>query len=184
MSECVIPYTCRPAFVPFHQRTERDAVLVCHRRAGKTVCLVVELILRALANQRKHPAPQYAFFYPTWKRAKDIAWPYLKYYSRPIPGVIVKEGDLSIQMPHGPKITLYGAANSRGVGLYLDGVVYDEVDEIPQAVTSPFGLQGMGGVCWDAQRALQPMETAREGHHRAESLHAAATCRAEWHIAG
>ena len=72
-----IPYSARAAFIPFHQRTERDAVLVCHRRAGKTVALVIELILRALANTRKQPAPQYAFFYPTWKRAKDIAWPYL-----------------------------------------------------------------------------------------------------------
>ena len=137
MPDAVIPYTARAAFIPFHQRTERDAVLVCHRRAGKTVALVIELILRALANTRKQPAPQYAFFYPTWKRAKDIAWPYLKYYTKPIPGRIVREGDLSIELwDGGPKITLYGAANSRGVGLYLDGVVYDEVDEIPQAVIS------------------------------------------------
>lgn len=137
MADITIPYTAREAFIPFHQRTERDAVLVCHRRAGKTVALVIELILRALANTRTQPPPQYAFFYPTWKRAKDIAWPYLKYYTKPIPGRIVREGDLSIELwEGGPKITLYGAANSRGVGLYLDGVVYDEVDEIPQAVIS------------------------------------------------
>jgi hypothetical protein len=135
MPDCVIPYTAREAFVPFHQRTERDAVLVCHRRAGKTVALVIELILRALANTRTQPPPQYAFFYPTWKRAKDIAWPYLKYYTKPIPGRIVREGDLSIELwDGGPKITLYGAANSRGVGLYLDGVIYDECDEIPNTV--------------------------------------------------
>ena len=133
----VIPYTARDAFIPFHQRTERDAVLVCHRRAGKTVALVIELILRALANTRTQPPPQYAFFYPTWKRAKDIAWPYLKYYTKCLPGRIVREGDLSIELwDGGPKITLYGAANSRGVGLYLDGVVYDEVDEILAAVIS------------------------------------------------
>ena len=137
MAEVTIPYTARGAFVRFHQRTERDAVLVCHRRAGKTVCLVVELILRALSNKRKYPPPQYAFFYPTWKRAKDIAWPYLKHYTKCLPGVIVREGDLSVELwDGGPKITLYGAANSRGVGIYLDGVVYDEVDEIPQMVIS------------------------------------------------
>ena len=137
MPEITLPYTARAAFVPFHQRTDREAVLVCHRRAGKTVCLVLELILRALANTRKQPPPQYAFFYPTWKRAKDIAWPYLKYYTRPIPTRVVREGDLSVELwDGGPKITLYGAANSRAVGLYLDGVVYDEVDEISQSVVS------------------------------------------------
>ena len=135
VEDIVIDYECRPAFIPFHQRTQREAVLVCHRRAGKTVCLVIELILRALANTRTQPPPQYAFFYPTWKRAKDIAWPYLKYYTKPLPDRVVREGDLSIELwPEGPKITLYGAANSRGVGLYLDGVVYDEVDEIPNSV--------------------------------------------------
>ena len=135
VEDIVIDYEARDAFVPFHQRTEREAVLVCHRRAGKTVCLVIELILRALANTRQHPPPQYAFFYPTWKRAKDIAWPYLKYYTKPLPDRVVREGDLSIELwLEGPKITLYGAANSRGVGLYLDGVVYDEVDEIPNSV--------------------------------------------------
>ena len=137
MPEAVIPYTARAAFIPFHQRTQRDAVLVCHRRAGKTVALVIELILRAIANTRTQPPPQYAFFYPTWKRAKDIAWPYLKFYTKPLPGRVVREGDLSVELwDGGPKITLYGAANSRGVGLYLDGVVYDEVDEIPQTVIS------------------------------------------------
>ena len=52
----MIDYECRPAFIPFHQRTQREAVLVCHRRAGKTVCLVIELILRALANT-SNPTP-------------------------------------------------------------------------------------------------------------------------------
>jgi hypothetical protein len=103
---------------------------------GKTVAVVMELILKCLANPRKHPPPQYAFFYPTWKRAKDIAWPYLKYYATKVPGTVVREGDLSVEFVTGGKITLYGAANSRAVGLYLDGVVYDEMDEISQSVVS------------------------------------------------
>jgi len=136
MAEITLPYAPRAAFVPFHNRTEREAVLVCHRRAGKTVCVVLELILKCLGNPRKHPPPQYAFFYPTWKRAKDIAWPYLKYYATKVPGTVVREGDLSVEFVTGGKITLYGAANSRAVGLYLDGVVYDEMDEIAQGVVA------------------------------------------------
>ncbi len=126
-----VPYVYRPAFLPFHQRTQRDAVLVCHRRAGKTVALVNELQLRALANTRVYPPPRYAFFYPSRVRAKDIAWPYMKHFSHVIPGRKVSESELSIEYPNKAKITLYGADNSRGVGIYLDGVVYDEDDQIP-----------------------------------------------------
>lgn len=147
MADVTIPYAARAAFVPFHARTERDAVMVCHRRMGKTVAVVMDLILRCLANARRQPPPQYAFFYPTWKRAKDIAWPYLKYYATKVPGTVVREGDLSVEFVTGGKITLYGAANSRAVGLYLDGVVYDEVDEIPQSVVSEVSpaLSDFGG---------------------------------------
>ena len=127
----VIPYTYRPAFLAFHQRTQRDAVLVCHRRAGKTVALVNELQLRALANTRVYPPPRYAFFYPSRVRAKDIAWPYMKHFSANIPGRKVMESELTIEYPNKARVTLYGADNSRGVGLYLDGVVYDERDQIP-----------------------------------------------------
>lgn len=126
-----IPYVYRNAFLPFHQRKERDAVMVCHRRAGKTVALVNDLQLRALDNKRVYPPPRYAFFYPSRVRAKDIAWPYMKHFSSTIPGRKVMESELTIEYPNKARVTLYGADNSRGVGLYLDGVVYDERDQIP-----------------------------------------------------
>lgn len=134
MAEVVIPYRYREAFLPFHQRTQRDAVLVCHRRMGKTVALTNDLQLRCLSNQRQFPPPRYAFFYPTRVRAKDIAWPYLKYFSERIPGRKVIESELAIEYPHGGRVTLYGADGARGVGLWLDGVVYDEADDIPARV--------------------------------------------------
>jgi phage terminase large subunit len=131
-----IPYHYRDAFLPFHLRTQRDAVLVCHRRAGKTVALCNELQLRCLGltdlSGRPHAPPRFAFFYPTRVRAKDIAWPYLKYYAKNIPGHRVIESELAIEYANGGRVTLYGADNSRGVGLWLDGVVYDECDDIPQ----------------------------------------------------
>lgn len=134
--DVVIPYTARAAFIPFHQRTQRDAVLVCHRREGKTVSLTNDLQLRCLGNSRQFPPPRYAFFYPTRVRAKDIAWPYLKYFSEPIPGRRVIESELAIEYPNKGRVTLYGADGARGVGLWLDGVVYDEADDIAPSVVS------------------------------------------------
>lgn len=133
MSEVVIPYTPRAAFLPFHARTEQEAVIVAHRRMGKTVAIANDGQKRALLNPRKTPPPRYAWFYPSRVRAKDIAWGYLKYFSKPIPGVRHIESELAVEYPNGARFTLYGADNARGVGLYLDGVYYDEADEIPRA---------------------------------------------------
>ena len=134
MGVVTIPYSPREAFKPFHARTQRDATLVCHRRAGKTVAICNDAQRKNAENPRKFPPPRYAWFYPTRVRAKDIAWPYLKYYSSRIPGIRVLETELAIEYPNGGRITLYGAENSRGVGVWLDGVYYDERDEIPQPV--------------------------------------------------
>lgn len=130
--DVTVPYRPRAAFLPFHARSEQEAVLVCHRRAGKTVSIVNDAQKRCLQNKRKTPPPRYAWFYPTRVRAKDIAWGYLKYYSAPIPGVKHIESELSVEYPNAGRVTLYGADNARGVGLWLDGVYYDEADEIPK----------------------------------------------------
>ena len=131
-----IPYKPRAVFVPFHERTQRSAVMICHRREGKTVAICNDAQRKNAENSRVFPPPRYAWFYPTRVRAKDIAWPYLKYYSSPIPGARPIESELAIEYPNGGRITLYGADNSRGVGLWLDGVYYDEGDEIPQKVVA------------------------------------------------
>lgn len=110
--------------------------MVCHRRAGKTVAICNDAIRRAVTHPRQTPPPRFAWFYPTRVRAKDIAWQYLKYYSSPIPGVRVMESELSIELPNKSRVTLYGADNARGVGLYLDGCYYDECDEIPKSTIS------------------------------------------------
>lgn len=133
MGVVTIPYRPREAFAPFHARTEQEAVLVCHRRAGKTVAICNDAQKRCLLNPRANPPPRYAWFYPTRVRAKDIAWGYLKYYSSKIPGARPIESELAIEYPNMGRVTLYGADNARGVGLWLDGVYYDEADEIPRS---------------------------------------------------
>lgn len=128
-----IPYAPRRAFVPFHHRTERFACIVAHRRAGKTVAAVNELIKAALSCDK--PNPRFAYLAPWFAQAKDVAWGYLKQYTAVIPGVSVNESELRVDLPNGGRVRLYGADNyDRLRGIYLDGVVLDEfADMDPRA---------------------------------------------------
>ncbi len=125
-------YSPREAFLPFHNRTKRWAVEILHRRAGKTVSAVNDLQKRALTC--KLPEPRFAFMAPSRVRAKDIAWEYLKRYSAAIPGIRTNESELFVEFPNKGRVTLYGADNERAMGLYLDGIIYDECDDIPPKV--------------------------------------------------
>lgn len=123
----VIDYAPRPQFVAYHNRTERFAKIVAHRRFGKTVGCINDKIKAALSNTRETPPPRYAYVAPTFTQAKDIAWGYLKHYSAPIPGLQISESELWVQYPNGARIRLYGADNyDRMRGLYFDGVTIDE----------------------------------------------------------
>jgi len=55
-------YVPRQQFERFHHRIERWALLVAHRRAGKTVCCINELIGRAQHTQK--PNARYAYLAP------------------------------------------------------------------------------------------------------------------------
>ena len=130
-AEVAIPYFPRPDFRPFHDRRQRWSAIVAHRRAGKTVACINELIKAASQNERQHPPPRYGYLAPTYVQAKDVAWAYLKHYVRPIPGIDVREVDLQVTLPNGAMIRLYGADNyDRMRGLYFDGVVIDEPADI------------------------------------------------------
>ena len=127
-------YRARTQFVPFHCRKQRWACLVFHRRGGKTVACIADLIDHALRCQRKDG--RYAYIAPYYAQAKDVAWSYLKQYTAAIPGILHNESELRVDFPHnGARIRLYGADNyERMRGLYLDGVILDEyADMDPQA---------------------------------------------------
>lgn len=127
MPEIIIPYAPRKQFVAYHDRTERFAKIVAHRRFGKTVGCINDKIKAALTNTRQYPPPRYAYVAPTYTQAKDIAWGYLKHYSAPIPGLKTSESELWVEYPNGARIRLYGADNyDRMRGLYHDGVTIDE----------------------------------------------------------
>ncbi len=124
MSEFTLDYVPRQAFRPFHQRSERWAALVCHRRAGKTVACIHEAVVRALYTNKKNA--RYAYVAPYYKQAKDVAWQYLKEATKGI-AVETRESDLRVILPNNQWITLYGADNPDALrGIYLDGVILDE----------------------------------------------------------
>lgn len=110
----------------------RFSVLVCHRRWGKTVFAVVELILRAMQGKNSFRG---AYICPFRKQAKDVAWDYFKRFSAGIPGTSYNETELTVVFPGGQKVTLYGADNAEALrGLYLDFAVLDEVADMKPSV--------------------------------------------------
>ena len=76
-------YAPRRLFVPYHNRSERWAVIVAHRRAGKTVACINDEIGRALRLTKPHG--QYAYVAPFLAQAKEVAWEYLKRLCVPEP---------------------------------------------------------------------------------------------------
>lgn len=128
-------YQPRPLQTQLHKALKRFNVLVAHRRFGKTVFAVNELLDQCLRNKLERP--RYAYVAPFFRQAKTVAWDYLKDYSRPIPGVTINEAELRVDYPHGGRIQLFGSDNydaMRGMG--WDGVVIDEYgDHDPRAWT-------------------------------------------------
>ena len=125
MAEVVIPYKPRELQALLHDRLERFNVLVCHRRFGKTVFAINEMIRLALTVDKDRPRA--AYMCPLFKQAKQVAWDMVKHYSRVIPGVIFNESELRADYPNGGRLQLFGADNADALrGIYLDGVVLDE----------------------------------------------------------
>lgn len=107
----------------------RFIVLVWHRRAGKTVFAIMELVLAALACRLVRG--RYAYIAPFYKQGKAVAWPYLRAFSVKVPGAVVNESELSVEFPNGAQVRLFGADNPDSLrGLYFDGVVMDEVADM------------------------------------------------------
>ena len=70
--QLIVPYKARTPFHAYHKRDARWAVMVCHRRAGKTVAAVNELIYRAGSWER--PRPRAAYIAPLFKQAKGALY--------------------------------------------------------------------------------------------------------------
>jgi hypothetical protein len=122
----------REQFRPLHERATRWAIGVCHRRAGKTVSHINELVVGA--TKCALPNPRFAYVAPHLNQAKDIAWTYLKEYTAFL-SPKVNESELWVEFPGGARIRIYGADNpDRLRGIYLDGVVLDEFGDMDPVI--------------------------------------------------
>ena len=70
--DLIVDYRPRDQFVGFHDRLERFACIVTHRRAGKTVACIHDLQRAATASQRIRP--RLAYLSPFLKQSKAVAW--------------------------------------------------------------------------------------------------------------
>jgi len=135
MAELIIPYKPREHQLRVHQLLEgkRFAVVVAHRRFGKTVAALNHIIRESLLNQKE--APRYAYIAPTYGQAKRVAWDYLVKYAEPLGGT-TNISELRVDF-WGRRIQLYGSDNPDSLrGQYFDGVIIDEVgDQNPKIWT-------------------------------------------------
>lgn len=127
----IIPYTPRPLQRVVHRGRKPSTLLITHRRFGKTVTAVTDLIRRALKDGNTRRAWRSGYLAPYQKQAKRLAWDYLRYYAGGIPGVKFNKTDLCCDFPNGARLTLYGGDNPEGMrGGYFDDLVIDEAADI------------------------------------------------------
>jgi hypothetical protein len=133
MGRIVIPYKPRDVFRPYHNRTERFAIGVAHRRCGKTVACINDKIRKAVTSNKEMYRAGYIA--PYLKQAKDVAWEYLKRYSQPIWGGPPNESELFVTLLGGQRIRIYGADNADALrGGYFDDVTLDEYADMAPSV--------------------------------------------------
>lgn len=166
----------------FHQRQvhaslKRFNSLVCHRRFGKTVLAVNQLVSSGL--RCKSTRPQYAYIAPLRNQAKAVAWNFLLDYSEPFRKEQPNIAELRVDLLNGARIQLFGADNPDAMrGMYFDGVVPDEYGDMDPTI-------------WP--RVLRPALSDRKGwamfigtpkgQNGFYDLHTAAQSDPEWYAA-
>ncbi len=169
-----LPYAPRQVFKPYHERLQRWAALVAHRRCGKTVACINDQVKRAVTLTLPHG--RYAYVAPFLAQAKEVAWDYLKRYAQPI----IKdknESELWVELVNEARIRIHGADNpDRLRGAYLDGVVLDEYADMRPSV-------------WG--EVIRPMLTDRQGwatfigtpkgHNEFHAIHEHAKANSAWY---
>jgi len=130
MTEVVVEtgYKPREQQRKIHDAVEshRFVVVVAHRRMGKTVAALNQLIHSAL--QCDKPDPRFAYIAPTYGQAKRVAWDYLVNFTRPLDAAH-NISELKVDF-YGRRIQLYGSDNPDSLrGQYFDGVILDEIGD-------------------------------------------------------
>ena len=123
--ELIIPYAPRAPQLQIHDALDanRFAVVVAHRRMGKTVAALNHLIRDAVQNKKENP--RYAYIAPTYSQAKRVAWDYLLKYTSPL-GAVANHSELRVDF-WGRRISLYGSDSFDSLrGQFWDFVCLDE----------------------------------------------------------
>jgi phage terminase large subunit len=127
-----IPYSPREPQLEIHKAMDnsRFVVVVAHRRMGKTVSAINQLIKSAIECSRERP--RFAYIAPTYSQAKRVAWDYLLHYTRPL-GAEANIAEMRVDF-WDRRIQLYGSDNPDSLrGQYFDGVILDEIaDQNPK----------------------------------------------------
>lgn len=145
-----IPYAPRKWARKMHDSFKRWAVLILHRRAGKTTAVLNHHQRAAMDDGWERKRLEYLLpdaghaiakllskrriywhVMPTLKQAKLVAWDMLKDISDPIPGIKQNNSELLVTYPNGNKVQLIGADDPdslRGPG--LAGLSLDEYSQI------------------------------------------------------
>ena len=177
--QIVIPYKPRQLQQELHNALDKHrwAVIVCHRRMGKTVMAVNHLLRAAILCDK--PNPRYAYIAPTYRQAKSVAWDYLKQFAGRIPEVKFHETELRCDLPNGARISLLGAENPDSLrGIYLDMCFMDEVADMPESVFPEVIRPALS----DRQGACYFVGTPK-GQNMFFEMYEQATLNADWYTA-
>jgi phage terminase large subunit len=126
--EIVIPYSPRLPQLEIHEAlaANRFVVVVAHRRMGKTVSAINQLVKSAIECNRERP--RFAYIAPTYSQAKRVAFDYLMHYTRPL-GAVANIAELRVDF-WDRRIQLFGSENPDSLrGQYFDGVILDEIGD-------------------------------------------------------
>lgn len=116
----------------FYKQMKRFNVLVVHRRAGKTYCTLLKLILDALNCKKSNP--RFAYIAPEKKQGEDNVWGYVKMFLEKCPVAEIKESANRVVLKHNnATIEILGLKNVESLrGRYFDGIVVDEYSDAPR----------------------------------------------------
>lgn len=129
-------YRPRPIQAELHRTVGRFAVIVCHRRFGKTYWAARHLLGKALRFPRADGRFGHAF--PFANQAREAVWFYYREFTRNIPGVRLLEQDMKVMLPNGSEIRVFGMDRpDNKLGVYFDGLILDEYAKMkPSAWTT------------------------------------------------
>ena len=136
--QLTLAYTPREQQRKLHFDQTRFKICVSHRRWGKSVYAITELLTKALNIKTERNDGRFMYLAPYYRQAKQVAWDYLCYYTKDLPGTKINHTELRVDLINGSRIRLAGAGDDPDAlrGIFLDGIVLDEYADMSPRVWS------------------------------------------------